>query len=61
MIFIDRDCHPQTVAVVRTRARPLGIEIVVADPYTDLERHEAFGVSPQYPGSSGEIRILRPR
>ncbi len=56
VFFIDRDCHPQTVAVVRTRARPLGIEIVVADPYTELERHEAFGVLLQYPGSSGEIR-----
>ena len=30
--FVDRDCHPQTIAVVQTRAEPLGIEVVVGDP-----------------------------
>ena len=31
--FVDADCHPQTIAVVRTRASPLGIDVVVGDPY----------------------------
>ena len=31
--FVDADCHPQTIAVVRTRAAPLGIDVVVGDPY----------------------------
>ncbi len=30
--FVDADCHPQTIAVVQTRANPLGIEVVVGDP-----------------------------
>jgi len=54
--FVDRDCHPQNIAVVETRARGLGFEIVVGDPYSDLELHDVFGVLIQYPGSSGEIR-----
>ena len=31
--FVDADCHPQTIAVVRTRAAPLGIDVAVGDPY----------------------------
>jgi glycine dehydrogenase len=56
--FVDRDCHPQTVAVVRTRARPLGIEVIVGDPYSELDGRDVFGVLVQYPGSSGEVRDL---
>ncbi|HEX6142005.1 MAG TPA: aminomethyl-transferring glycine dehydrogenase, partial [Geminicoccaceae bacterium] len=58
--FVDADCHPQTLAVIRTRARGFGIEVVVGDPFTELERHEAFGALLHYPGSSGEIREFRP-
>ncbi len=57
--FVDRDCHPQTLAVVRTRAEPLGIEVVVGDPATELPETGLFGVLLQYPGSSGEIRDQR--
>src|SRR3546814_2494321 len=35
--FVAHDCHPQTIAVVQTRARPLGIEVVVGDPAKDLD------------------------
>src|SRR5918999_1339453 len=35
--FVDRDCHPQTLAVLRTRAGGLGLEITVGDPLRDLE------------------------
>jgi len=54
--FIDRDCHPQTIAVVRTRAEPLGFRVVVGDPQRDLQPDAVFGALLQYPGSSGRIR-----
>ncbi|MPZ57749.1 MAG: aminomethyl-transferring glycine dehydrogenase [Rhizobiales bacterium] len=58
--FVDADCHPQTIAVVRTRAEPLGRQIVVGDPLTNLDATAVFGALLQYPGSSGEIRDFRP-
>ncbi|HUW01708.1 MAG TPA: aminomethyl-transferring glycine dehydrogenase [Acidimicrobiales bacterium] len=59
--FVDRDCHPQTIAVVETRAEPLGIEVVVGDAWSDdLDPVRIYGVLLQYPGSSGEIRDLSP-
>src|SRR5215831_16967398 len=57
--FVDAECHPQTIAVVRTRAEPLGWSIKVGDPSKDLEPAAVFGVLLQYPGSSGEIRDFR--
>jgi len=54
--FVDRDCHPQTIAVLRTRAEPLGWEVVVGEPIMDLDPTAVFGALFQYPGSSGEIR-----
>jgi glycine dehydrogenase len=57
--FVDADCHPQTIAVMQTRARPLDIELVVGDPFQDLEATEVFGALFQYPGSSGVVRDLR--
>ncbi len=59
IFFVSNDCHPQTIAVVRTRARPLGLEVVVGDPFTELEGQDAFGVLIQYPGSSGVVRDIR--
>lgn len=58
--FVDRDCHPQTIEVVQTRARPMEIEVVVGDPETDLEGHDIFGALLQYPGSRGAVRDLAP-
>ena len=58
--FVDRDCHPQTIAVVQTRAEPLGWQIIVGDPLgTDLDPGGVFGALFQYPGCSGEIRDFR--
>jgi glycine dehydrogenase len=57
---VDRDCHPQTIDVVRTRAEPLGIEVVVADLAQPLPAGDLFGVLVQYPGSSGAVRPLAP-
>jgi glycine dehydrogenase len=58
--FVDADCHPQTIAVVQTRARPLGIEVVVGDAEKDLEGSQIFGALLQYPGSSGALRDIGP-
>jgi glycine dehydrogenase len=60
VFFVDADCHPQTIDVVRTRAEPVGIEVVVGDPTTDLPAVGLFGVLLQYPGSSGAVRELAP-
>ncbi len=58
--FVDADCHPQVIDVVATRARPLGIDIAVGDPATDLAPAEVYGALLAYPGSSGAVRDLRP-
>ncbi len=58
--FVDAACHPQTIEVVRTRARPLGLRVVVGDPAADLVRHEVFGALLQYPGTYGDVSDLKP-
>ncbi|HYL53785.1 MAG TPA: aminomethyl-transferring glycine dehydrogenase, partial [Acidimicrobiia bacterium] len=60
VFLVDGDCHPQTIDVVRTRAEPLGIHVVVGDPYGDSTVDGCFGVLVQYPGSSGRLRDARP-
>ena len=57
VFFVDQDCHPQTVAVISTRAEPIGVEVVVGDPETDLPER-LFGAVLAYPGSSGVVREL---
>lgn len=57
--YLSDDCHPQTIAVVKTRARHLGFKVIVGDPFKDLESHLVFGALFTYPGSSGEVRDLR--
>src|SRR5206468_3940818 len=58
--FVDKDVHPQTLAVMRTRAEPLGWTLVVGDPLTDLDKTDVLGALLQYPGTSGAVRDLRP-
>ncbi|VUF11270.1 aminomethyl-transferring glycine dehydrogenase [Methylobacterium dankookense] len=53
--FVDKDCLPQTIAVLRTRAAPLGWRVVVGDPFTDLDPAQVFGALFQYPGVNGAI------
>ena len=53
--FVDRFCHPQTIAVIRTRALPLGIEII-EDMVENLDASKVFGGIFQYPGSYGHVR-----
>ncbi len=55
--FVAADCHPQTIAVVRTRAEPLGIRVHVGDPTAaDFARDDLFGVLVQSPATDGAIR-----
>lgn len=53
--FVDQDCHPQTLAVLKTRARHFGFELIVGDAFTELEDADVFGVFVQYPNTRGEI------
>ena len=55
--FVDQNCHPQTIDVMRTRARPLGIELVVDAP-ENLQADQVFGAIFQYPGTFGHVRDL---
>ncbi|MGW0550382.1 aminomethyl-transferring glycine dehydrogenase [Streptomyces altiplanensis] len=64
VFLIDSDTLPQTVAVIRTRAEPTGVDVVVADlsggiPAEAAERG-VFGVLLQYPGASGAVRDIKP-
>jgi glycine dehydrogenase len=58
--IVAEDCHPQTIAVVQTRAEPLDIEVLVGDPLELLGNTEAFGVLLQYPGTYGDVADLEP-
>ena len=54
--LVDTDCHPQTIAVLQTRARYFDFEIVLGDAHALLHEGEYFGALLQYPGSSGALR-----
>ncbi len=58
--FIDENCHPQNIAVMKTRAEPLGIEVIVGDPHA-LEAEAVFGAIFQYPGTFGHVRDVTPQ
>jgi glycine dehydrogenase len=53
--FASAHCHPQTLDVLRTRAEPLGIEVVVADESQLTDVSEFFGALLQYPASNGDL------
>lgn len=64
VFIVAGDCHPQTIEVLQTRARPLGIEIKVSTaaatlPYLMAEG-DYFGVLAQYPATTGSVHDLRP-
>ena len=61
-LVVASDIHPQTLAVVRTRAEPVGMSVVVAAPRdmaAVVAREKPFAVLLQYPGTTGEVRDLR--
>ena len=53
--FIDKDTHPQTIEVVKTRARAFKFEVIIGDPMSDLVPANVFGALLSYPGSSGQV------
>ncbi len=57
--LVDASCHPQTIAVVRTRAAARGIEIVVGDPDSFEFQGNVIGALLQYPTTDGAIRDYR--
>jgi len=52
--FVDENCHPQNIAVLQTRAEPLGIELIIGDP-ASLDASAVFGAIFQYPGTFGGL------
>jgi glycine dehydrogenase len=58
--FISDRCHPQTIAVVQTRAEPLGIDIIVGDHESYDFSAPTFGVLVQYPATNGVIFDYEP-
>ncbi len=53
--FIDENCHLQNINVMKTRAAPLGIEVIVGNP-DDLDASSVFGAIFQFPGTFGHLR-----
>ncbi|MEF2549070.1 aminomethyl-transferring glycine dehydrogenase [Aurantimonas sp. E1-2-R+4] len=56
VFFVDENCHAQTIAVIRTRAEPLGWTVEIGDPFQDLKPDTVFGAIFQYPGTYGHVR-----
>jgi glycine dehydrogenase len=57
--FVSRECHPQTIDVLQTRAKPLGINIIVGDHQTFDFTQPIFGAVLQYPATDGTIYDYR--
>ncbi|MBO0365889.1 aminomethyl-transferring glycine dehydrogenase [Pseudomonas putida] len=53
--FASQHCHPQTLDVLRTRAEPLGIEVVIGDERALDDTSRFFGALLQYPASNGDV------
>ena len=59
VFFVDSGCHPQNIEVVKTRAQPLGIEVIVGDFRTFTFDKPIFGALLQYPATNGAIYDYR--
>ena len=59
VFYIADSCHPQTIEVVTNRAKHLGINCVIGDPFDAADNPELFGVLLQYPCSTGEVHDYR--
>ncbi len=57
--FVSQTCHPQTIEVVKTRAKPLGINVIVGDHRTFDFTQKVFGVLVQYPATDGGVFDFR--
>ncbi len=58
--FVSDNCHPQTIAIIHTRAIPLGIRVIVGDYQEFSFKPEVFGALVQYPGTDGSVEDYRP-
>ena len=58
--FVSQDCHPQTIDVIRTRAEPLGIKVIVGNESAFRFEEKIFAVLLQYPATHGAIRDHSP-
>jgi glycine dehydrogenase len=58
--FVDHACHPQVIAVIKTRARWLGIPLLVGDPEHAIDPNAVFGAHLQYPDTYGRIHDPSP-
>lgn len=56
--FVDSDCHPQTIAVIQTRAEYFGFTVIVDTPSRIKDQDSIFGALIQYPGSTGNIQEI---
>ena len=54
-VFVSQNCHPQTIDVIKTRAEPLGLEIIIGDEDKDINEDIICGII-QYPGTLGDIK-----
>ena len=54
--LVDKNCFPQTISIVKARAKPLGINVEVVD-LNEFNANEAFGALFQYPGNDGSVEI----
>ncbi len=59
-VIVAADCHPQTIEVIRTRAAPLGLKVLVGFAPALMDEHEYFAVVAQYPATDGRLHDLRP-
>ena len=58
-IFVSQDCYPQTIDVIKTRANPLGINVITGDHRNTELTNDVFAVVVQYPSADGEISDFR--
>ncbi len=58
-LFVAENCHPQTIAVVQTRAEPLGIEVVVGDPHAFEPTDDLIAALLSYPATDGAVKDYR--
>ena len=56
--FVDKHSHPQTIAVIKTRAEHFGFTVIIGDPLEDLSKEDFFAVFLQYPGSTGQLNNI---
>ncbi|MDC0031011.1 aminomethyl-transferring glycine dehydrogenase [Candidatus Pelagibacter sp.] len=54
-VFVSKNCHPQTIDIIKTRAEPLGLEVIVGDEEKDINEDIICGII-QYPGTLGDIK-----